>query len=182
MKILSLSGSLRENSYNRGVLQAAARALAGGATMKIYEQLRMIPPYDEDMDAPAPVRAFRQAIQDAGALLIATPEYNSSFPGQLKNALDWASRPFPNNALRGKPVAVVGASTGLFGAVWAQADLRKVLTRIGARVLDRELAIGQAHEAFHSDGSLKDPALAAALAGIVAQLIDEAADLQERSA
>ena len=89
-------------------------------------------------------------------MLIATPEFNGSIPGVLKNALDWASRPFPDNALRGKPVAVVGASTGLFGAVWAQAEIRKVLETIGADVLDDELPVGQAHVAFGDDGHLAD--------------------------
>ena len=85
-------------------------------------------------------------------MLIATPEYNGSIPGALKNALDWASRPRATTPLQGKPAAVVGATTGLFGAVWAQADLRKVLSTIGARVVDRELPIGQADEALGPDG------------------------------
>ena len=89
-------------------------------------------------------------------MLIATPEFNGSIPGVLKNALDWASRPFPDNALRGMPVAVVGASTGLFGAVWAQAEVRKVLETIGAYVIDHELPVGQAHVAFGDDGHLTD--------------------------
>jgi len=109
------------------------------------------------------VWALRGAISTADAVLIATPEYNGSVPGQPKNALDWASRPFPDNALRGKPVAVVGASTGLFGAVWAQAELRKVLTTIGARVAEEELPVGQTHDAFTADGALADSGLRAAL-------------------
>jgi chromate reductase, NAD(P)H dehydrogenase (quinone) len=106
-------------------------------------------------------------------VLIATPEYNASIPGALKNALDWASRPFPDNCLRGKPVAVIGASTGLFGAVWAQAELRKVLESIGAAVLDAELSVPTAHEAFRSGGGVRDPDLAATLRSIVHRLVGQ---------
>ena len=105
-------------------------------------------------------------------MLIATAEYNGSIPGALKNALDWASRPFPDNCLRGKPVAVVGASTGMFGAVWAQAEVRKVLGTIGASVLDAGLAVPAAHTAFTSDGRLRDPALAMTLRRLVQSLIE----------
>ncbi len=105
------------------------------------------------------------------AVLIATPEYNGSIPGALKNALDWASRPFPDNCLRGKPVAVVGASTGLFGAVWAQAELRKVLKTIGASVLETDLPVATAHDAFTADGRLREPRLAMTLCGIVGELV-----------
>jgi chromate reductase len=103
-------------------------------------------------------------------VLIATPEYNHSIPGGLKNALDWASRPFAHNALRGKPAAVVGTSTGLFGAVWAQAETRKVLKAIGAEVVERELPIGSADSAFDADDRLVDPDQRAELAGIVGEL------------
>jgi chromate reductase len=95
-------------------------------------------------------------------------------PGALKNALDWASRPWPDNTLRGKPVCVIGASTGLFGATWAQAETRKVLQTIGAHVLDSELAVGQAYDAFDADGRLVDPELQARLAEIVTSLVREA--------
>ena len=104
--------------------------------------------------------------------LIATPEYNASIPGALKNALDWASRPFPDNCLRGKPVAVIGASTGLFGAIWAQAELRKVLSTVGAAVLDSELPVPAAQTAFTTDGRLRDPAVAAALRALVQDLVE----------
>ena len=120
------------------------------------------------------VAALRQAISHADALIIATPEYNSSVPGALKNALDWASRPWPDNGLRGKPVCVIGASTGRFGAVWPQAELRKILTTIGADVIDQELPVGQAHEAFDADGALADPDLRARVAESVAELIERA--------
>ena len=139
-----------------------------------YTGLAELPAYDEDFDtriAPAAVQSLRRAIGAADALIIATPEYNSSVPGVLKNALDWASRPWPENSLRGKRVCVVGASTGLFGAVWAQAELRKILTTIGAEVIEEELAVGQAHEAFDDDGRLGDPELRAKLSESVAALV-----------
>ncbi len=136
------------------------------ADLEIYADLAAVPPYSEDLDRerthPA-VEQLRRAIASADALLIATPEYNSSIPGHLKNAVDWVSRPFPDNVLRRKPVAVIGASTGLFGAVWAQAELRKVLTTLGAAVLDAEVAVPAAHAAFTDDGRLRDPRLATAL-------------------
>ena len=114
--------------------------------------------------------ALHDAIADADAVLVATPEYNHSIPGQLKNALDWLSRPLADSPLRNKPAAVVGASTGLFGAVWAQAEARKVLAAIGARVIDRELPVGMADDAFTPDGALADEDLSLALAGILAEL------------
>jgi chromate reductase len=142
-------------------------------TLEVYEGLADVPPYNEDSATPEAVRALRGAIAASDAVLIATPEYNASVPGHLKNALDWASRPFPDNALRGKPVAVVGASTGLFGAVWAQAELRKVLGTIGAHVVEEELPVGQAHDAFAPDGGLADPNLRSALADLVERLLCE---------
>ena len=177
MVVLGLSGSLRRDSYNRRLLEAAAAGSPRGVTFELYEGLANVPPYNEDTEkvgaAPEAVRALREEIGAADAVLISTPEYNASVPGHLKNALDWSSRPFPDNVLRGKPVAVVGASTGLFGAVWAQAELRKVLGSIGARVVDEELPVGQAREAFTPDGGLADPNLRSALAGIVERLLGE---------
>src|SRR4029453_4884659 len=147
------------------------------AHLEIYTNLAAVPPYSQDFDLdsthPA-VEQLRHAILSADALLISTPEYNAPIPGQLKNALDWASRPFPNNALRRKPVAVIGASTGLFGAVWAQAELRKVLTTAGADVLDDELPIGNAEEAFDDDLRLADSELSTRLEHILASLVRRA--------
>ena len=176
MLVLGLSGSLRQDSHNRKLLRAAADELPSGARLAVWEGLADVPPYDQDLDvAPAPpaVRRLRDALASADAILISTPEYNSSIPGVLKNALDWASRPFPHNALRGKPVAVVGASTGLFGAVWAQAETRKVLKTIGAHVVERELPVGSAHGAFDEDGRLLDPDLRTELGAVVADLLRE---------
>jgi chromate reductase len=173
MRILGIAGSLRAASYNRQLLCATAAALPAGLVLELFDGLGDVPPYDEDADAEPPhgaVARLRSAIADADAILIATPEYNASIPGQLKNALDWASRPFPGSALQGRPAAVIGASTGLFGAVWAQAELRKVLATAGARVVDDELPICHAHHAFAPDGSLVDPDLQAQLVAIVERL------------
>jgi chromate reductase len=170
MRILGLSGSLRAGSYNRSLLLAAAELLPPGLELQVYDGLRELPPYDADLDGnpvdPAVAR-LRNAIEDADGVLIATPEYNGSIPGVLKNALDWASRPFPDSALRGKPAAVIGASTGLFGAVWAQAETRKVLQVIGADVIDTELPVGGADSAFGADGKLVDDEQRAVLADLV---------------
>jgi chromate reductase len=170
VRILGISGSLRQGSHNTSLLRAAASALPPGVELEVYDGLRELPPYDADFDTQPPdpaVARLREAIAAADGVLIATPEFNGSIPGALKNALDWASRPFPENALRGKPVAVIGASTGLFGAVWAQAETRKVLDIIGADVIDRELPVGQAEMAFAADGGLLDAEQRAVLADLV---------------
>ena len=182
MRLLAISGSLRRGSYNTRLLRAAASLLPPGAELELWAGLAAVPPYDEDKDiAPPPraVRALRDAIASADALVIATPEYNASVPGQLKNALDWASRPFPANVLRNKPVAVVGMSTGTFGAVWAQTDLRRVLGAIGARVVGGELLLGAAAQAFRPDGRLSDPEAERQLEGIFAELWLEDRSIRE---
>ena len=185
MRVLAISGSLRQASHNTNLLSCVvAERMGDGVEIELLEGLETIPPYDEDADrdiAPAPVAALRERIAAADAVLFSTPEYNGSVPGQLKNALDWASRPFATNALRNKPVAVIGASTGLFGAVWAQAELRRVLGLIGARVLEVELPIGQAAERFDVHGHISDDELRAQLGGVVEQLV-EAAELRVAAA
>jgi len=175
MKVLGLSGSLRADSHNAKLLSAAGELLPPEAELTVFDGLKLIPPFDEDDEhtRPAEVQALFDAIAAADAVLISTPEYNHSIPGQLKNALDWLSRPLAESPLRNKPSAVVGASTGLFGAVWAQAEARKVLAAIGARVLDRELPVGMADSAFTPEGTLADEDLALALAGILAELQGE---------
>ena len=159
MRILAISGSLRAASYNTGLLRALAEEAPEGVEVVIWQGLKDIPPYDaDDDDVPGPVTvdAFRELLRESDAVFFATPEYNSSVPGALKNALDWASRPLATNAFRNKPVAVVGASAGAFGAVWAAAELRKVLGAMGARVTDAELAVGHAHEKLDDEGILVD--------------------------
>lgn len=170
MKVLGISGSLRRDSHNTRLLQAAEELLPNGVELEVWNGLKAVPPYDEDDDlveAPAAVAELRDAIAGADAILVATPEYNHSVPGQLKNALDWASRPLATNPLRNKPVAVVGASMGAFGAVWAQAELRKVLAAIGARVVEGEVAVGHAHRRFDEKGQLTDDDLRDQLAEVV---------------
>ena len=158
MRILAISGSLRRESFNTGLLRAAAEVAPDGVEVVEYDGLREIPPYDQDDEAaavPAEVLRLRRAIEDADALLFATPEYNGSVPGVLKNAVDWASRPRATTVMQNKPAAVIGASTGMFGAVWAQADLRRILGLTGNRVLDIELPVGRAQETFE-DGVLPE--------------------------
>jgi chromate reductase, NAD(P)H dehydrogenase (quinone) len=174
MRIVGVSGSLRAGSHNRALLAAAAAELPPGTELHEWLGLETLPAYSEDGDghrAPASVLALRRAIAEADAVLIATPEYNRSVPGALKNALDWASRPYPGNSLRDKPAAVIGASTGIFGAVWAQAEVRKVLRAMGADVLDTALSVPSAGAAFTSEGRLRDPTLAGALRALVVELV-----------
>jgi chromate reductase len=160
------------------MLLRAARELfeAEGAELVMYEGLQDIPPYnedDDDGDPPAAVADFRDAIAGADAVFFSTPEYNSSIPGQLKNAIDWLSRPLAESPFRNKPVAVVGASTGMFGAVWAQAELRKVLGAVGARVAEGEVPVGHAHTRFDEDGSLNDPNLVEEVREVIRALLAE---------
>ena len=168
MNILALSGSLRTGSYNTKLLQAAAAAAPDGLDVLIYEGLKEIPPYDGDDDMPghqpAAVRRLKKAISEADAVLIATPEYNHSIPGVLKNALDWVSRPLAESPVLNKPAAVISSSTGMFGGVWAAAETRKVLGALGARVLEDTVTVSKAHERL-ADGV--DEMLAAELRSAV---------------
>jgi chromate reductase len=181
MRVLGISGSLRDASYNTKLLRVAGRLLPDDVEFVVWDGLKAVPPYDEDDDrdpAPEGAQRFRDAIAGADALLFATPEYNSSVPGQLKNAIDWASRPLATNVLRNKPAAVIGASTGMFGAVWAQADLRKVLAATGARVVEGEVAVGHAQTRFDGDGNLTDTNLVDQLAEVVDTLVAETAPVR----
>jgi chromate reductase len=171
MRLLAISGSLRRQSYNSALLDAAAAECGREIDFVFWSELDEIPAYDEDLDEPLAVTRLKAEIEQADAMLFATPEYNASVPGALKNALDWVSRPFDANPLRGKPVAVVGASQGIFGAAWAQAELRKILRTIGARVEDHELLVGHAQRAFTAEGRLRDPQHAAALIEVLGALL-----------
>jgi chromate reductase len=182
VRVLGISGSLRRDSYNTRLLRAAGELLPPGTDFEPWGGLKAVPPFDEDDEAaPGPgVEALRAALGEADAVLFVTPEYNGSIPGQLKNAVDWASRPsVPEGALFGKPVAVVGASTGMFGAVWAQAELRKALGLAGARVLDRELPVPVADELIGADGSIDSIEIVDELEAILAALV-ESAEERER--
>jgi chromate reductase len=187
MRVLGISGSLRRDSFNTALLRAAAERLPAGAELVEFERLREIPPYDEDVEAVAPVseiglgggaapgvdavHELREEISTADAVLIATPEYNHSIPGQLKNALDWASRPAGKSALNGKPAAAIGASRSMFGGVWAQAELRKVLAAMGGRVIEAELPVAHAHELMANGRLELPPEQSERLEEILAELV-----------
>jgi chromate reductase, NAD(P)H dehydrogenase (quinone) len=169
VQILGISGSLRAGSLNTQLLRLAAEELPEGVELELYEDLASIPPFDQDLVelAPDEVERLKEAVAEADAILVATPEFNGSIPGQLKNAIDWVSRPLADNPARGKPAAVIGASTSSFGGIWAQRELRKVLGILGTRVLDVELPIAKA------DQRLADPDLdlRAELAHVVDALV-----------
>jgi chromate reductase len=177
MRVLGISGSLRRDSHNTQLLRAAATLLPSGVEFEIFDGLGDIPAFDEDVEkfeghAPKSVEKLRAAIGEADAVLIATPEYNHSIPGVLKNGLDWVSRPYATNTLRNKPAAVMGASTGMFGAVWAQAETRKVLSAIGARVVDREIPVPTADEIVRDREKLESSGTHTLMVGLLAELLD----------
>ena len=182
MKVLGISGSLREGSYNTLLLERARRAMPAGASLERWNGLRELPHYDEDLDrrilngddSDFAVARLRDAIVAADAVLFVTPEYNGSIPGVLKNAIDWASRPAGAAALKGKPVAVIGASPGQYGGVWAQADLRRVLGIAGARVIDSEFAVTKVHEALASNNGIVSHEAQPQLQHVLNQLIEQA--------
>jgi chromate reductase len=176
VRVLGISGSLRRDSHNSTVLRAAGELFPADVEFELLDGLKDVPPYDEDDDvepAPEAVARIRAAVAGADAILISTPEYNYSVPGQLKNVIDWLSRPLATSPLRNKPVAVVGASTGAFGAVWSQAELRRVLGATGARVVQDGVAFGHAPTRFDEAGRLIDEDLREELAEVVNELVDE---------
>jgi chromate reductase len=188
VRVLGIVGSLRDDSHNRRLLRAAADELPPDTELVAFDGLKAVEPFDETDEHEsggglAGADALIAAIRDADAVLFVTPEYNGSTSGVLKNAVDWASRPTPaTSALANKPVAVIGASTGMFGAVWAQADLRKALGLAGARVLDQELAVPTAHQAFKEDGRLARGATRRRLGEILALLVAETDAARARAA
>ena len=185
MRILAVSGSLRESSFNTSLLRAAARGRArrrraralGRDSASCRSTTRT-----SRHDAPASVQRLREDWAAADAILFATPEYNGSVPGGLKNAIDWASRPKLEGVLRNKTVAVVGASTGQFGALWAQQDLKRILGIAGARVVGTEIPVGRAHERFDSEGRLLDGEVFEQLRLHLTTLASEAVAAPERVA
>lgn len=182
MRVLGITGSLRRDSYNRALLREAAERLPAGAELVEFDRLGEIPPYDSDLEEAetlAAVDALRLAMREADAVLVATPEYNHSIPGVLKNALDWASRPAGRSALTGTPAAVIGASTGMFGAVWAQAETRKVLGALGGRVVERELPVARAAELYRNGRLELAPEQSEQLEGLLAELVAEVEQQRE---
>ena len=185
MRILGVSGSLRESSFNTSLLRATAEAAPDGVALELWEGLAELPLYDEELDGefpPESVRRLREAWGEADAILFVTPEYNGSVPGGLKNAIDWASRPRLESPLRNKTVAVAGASTGQFGALWAQQDLKRILGITGARVVGTEIPVGRAHERFDNEGRLLDGELFEQLRLHLTTLAAEAVAIDERVA
>jgi chromate reductase, NAD(P)H dehydrogenase (quinone) len=184
MRILAVSGSLREGSYNTSLLRAAIEAAPDGVELELWDGIGELPLYDESLegDAPDSVRRLREDWAAADAILFATPEYNGSVPGGLKNAIDWASRPKLEGVLRNKTVAVVGASTGQFGALWAQQDLKRILGIAGARVVGTEIPVARAHERFDAEGRLLDGEVFEQLRLHLTTLASEAVAVPERVA
>jgi len=179
MKVLGISGSLRKASFNRMALNAAKSVLPPGIQMEIFD-LAGIPVYDQDQDAapPARVTGFKQAIRAADAILICTPEYNYSIPGVLKNAIDWASRPYGDSAWKGKPVAIMGASVGNLGSARAQYHLRQCFVFLDMPAVNQpEVMIGGAASKFDAAGNLNDD-MAKKLIG---QLLESLAALTNRN-
>lgn len=159
IKVLGIAGSLRKGSYNRALLHTAQEAAPDEMEIHIFDLLD-IPLYNADVESqglPEPVSAFKQAIQNAHGLLIATPEYNYSIPGVLKNALDWASRPPGQSPLNNKPVALMGASMGMGGTIRSQSHLRQVFCFTESYVMIKpEIYVARAQDKFDSEGRLTD--------------------------
>ncbi len=184
MRLLAVPGSLRRRSLNAGLLRAMAEAAPPEVEVVLYDGLEDVPPFNEDREGdpePPGLARWRTALREADLVVIATPEYNTTIPGQLKNAVDWASRPFGEQAaLWGRPVAVMSASPTGYGGVWAQADLRRALAKAGARVLDPELAVPHAAARFAADGTCTDPALRRRAARFLEQVLEAHAPLHPR--
>jgi chromate reductase, NAD(P)H dehydrogenase (quinone) len=179
VKVLAISGSLRADSFNTALARAASELAPEGVEVELFDGLGRVPLYDQDRDQPwsvlpEPVLELREAVEAADALLFVTPEYNGSLPGVLKNAIDWISARHRGSSLENKTVAVAGATTGQYGAIWAQQDLRRVLGICGARVVAGEFPLSRAQDAFDEEGRLRDPLAAERLRAHVDALVAEA--------
>ncbi len=171
--ILGIAGSLRKGSYNKALLRAAAELLPAGAELEIFD-LEGITPFNQDLenDPPGRVSEFKAKIRAAEAILIATPEYNFSMPGVLKNAIDWASRPFGDNAWNAKTAAVMSASTGMLGGARAQYHLRQTFIPLNMRcVVQPELIVTFAAQKFDEGGRLTDEAARKILQLLLKELV-----------
>jgi chromate reductase len=178
-RILALPGSLRRDSYNRRLLEAASRIAPPGVQIDVYDALAAVPLFDEDLESssaggPDGVRRLRAAVAAADGLLIATPEYNQSLPGVLKNAIDWLSRPAPDEVLAGKPVAIAGVSSGRWGTRLAQAALRQTLAATESQVMPAPmLFVRDAGRLFDAvDGRLHDAATLESLRSLLKAFAD----------
>jgi chromate reductase len=158
LRILGIAGSLRKASFNRGVLRAAAKLVPQGASLEIFE-LDGIPGFnqDQEQDPPEKVVEFKRKIGEADAILFVTPEYNYSVPGVLKNAIDWASRPYGDSAWNGKPAAIMGASIGAIATARAQYHLRQMMVFLNMFPVNQpEVMIGNCSDKFDAQGELAD--------------------------
>lgn len=159
IRIAGIAGSLRKGSYNKSALQVARKFVPDGSTLDILD-LEGIPGFNQDLEQafPPTAREFKSKVKAADAILIVTPEYNYSVPGVLKNAIDWASRPYGDSAWNGKPIAIMGASPGMLGTARAQYHLRQMLVFLNMFPLNQpEVMIANASEKFDEQGNLKDP-------------------------
>jgi chromate reductase len=174
VKILGFAGSLRRNSFNRLLLRTAAKLLPNSAELEILD-LDGIPLYNQDIEVvgiPESVRKFKNKIEGADAILIATPEYNHAYPVVLKNAIDWASRPYGQNSFAGKPVAVISASPGMLGGVAAQDQLKQVLLWLDMHIVPQPaVLVTSAHDKIDSEGNVTDPATREFLQKLLANLV-----------
>ena len=182
MRILAITGSLRAGSYNTALARAAQELAPPGVEVELYDGLHLVPHYDQDLDhpdvdPPASVAELRSRIEEADALFVVTPEYNGSITGVLKNAIDWASARHRGSSFKNKTVAIAGATTGQYGAIWAQQDLRRILGIAGARVIAGEFPVPQAHTKFDEEGRLVDPLLAERLQTHLRALVEQATPL-----
>jgi chromate reductase len=158
IRVLGFAGSLRKDSYNKSILRAAVKLAPENMELDIFD-LEGIPPFNQDLETnpPAKVRQFKARIRSADAVLIATPEYNYSVPGVLKNAIDWASRPYTDNVFEEKPVAVMSASVGMLGGARAQYHLRQTFVFLNAHPLNRpEVMVPYAFEKIKENGEIID--------------------------
>jgi NAD(P)H-dependent FMN reductase len=173
-RILALVGSLRAGSYNKQLAEAAVKYAPDGVDVDIFDDLADVPFYNEDIDRPGAVAAadwLRVEIQSADALLLVTPEYNGTIPASLKNAIDWISRPYGAGSISGKPLAVIGATNGRYGGVWAHDDTRKAASIAGASVLDDvTLSVPWAATRFATIHPAHDDEIADAITTILAAL------------
>lgn len=178
IRILGIAGSLRRDSYNRAALRAATELVPEGATIDIFE-LDGIPGFnqDEEQNPPAKIAELKKRVREADAILFVTPEYNYSVPGVLKNAIDWASRPYGDSAWNGKPAAIMGASIGTIGTARAQYHLRQMMVFLNMFPINQpEVMIGNAAERFDAAGNLKDDATRE----FIRQLLQNLADWTRR--
>jgi len=183
IKILGIAGSLRENSYNKLLLKAASKLLPPFTELEIFE-IDKIPLYNQDVEEtvfPEEVKEFKTKIEAADALLISTPEYNHSYPGVLKNAIDWASRPYGHNSFTEKPTAVISASPGLFGGIGAQDQLKQVLLALNARLVTQPAVIvTSAHQKIDQDGNVLDTNTKQFIVQLITNLVDFTRRLAQR--